>query len=603
MDDRRLLIAALLSLAVLIGWQLAFPPPEPTPRPATQQVVPESGGSAEEGATDAAPSRTPPATGETGSAPAATEATEPSVGETRSESEVSPEAIPSGRPQPAREAVEAGSEETIVVEENGTRAVFSNRGAQLVSWELLEHEDAEGGPVDLVRRRQDGPYFFGLTDRDGEPSSFDDRLFVSSRERDDEGLETLEFRYSGDDGEVVKRFRFRRNGLLEVDFHVAGPEGWGLVLGPGIRNPRVAELENRFSRRSGIYLHGEEELELIGSQGADAPIEVPGRDLRWFGLEDTYFLAVLIPDEAPDEVDFLPNLVVPGEATNSFRRIEQEPEGDDDELIRELELVVYPGGEEFRATAYLGAKNYERLSALGHSLKQTVRLGIFGFLARPLMWALLWIHDHLLSNYGWAIVLLTLVVRLVLFPLTHKSTVSMKKMQALNPQIQAIRQKYRPKLKDKKGRPNAEAQRKMNEEIMTLYRKEGVNPAGGCLPILLQMPVLFAFYSLLQAVVELRHAPWILWIQDLSAPDPYYVLPIVMGATQFIQQRLTPSAGDPMQRRIMMLMPAFFTILFLKFPSGLVLYWLTSNLWTIGQTAITNRLLNEQQSGSRAKKQ
>ena len=143
----------------------------------------------------------------------------------------------------------------------------------------------------------------------------------------------------------------------------------------------------------------------------------------------------------------------------------------------------------------------------------------------------------MVANYGWAIVFLTFLVRLVLFPLTHKSTVSMRKMQALNPQIQAIRQKYRAKLKDKKGRPNAEAQRKMNEEIMGLYKKEGVNPAGGCLPILLQMPVLFAFYSLLSAAVELRGAPWILWIQDLSAPDPYYVLPIVMGASQYVQQK------------------------------------------------------------------
>lgn len=167
----------------------------------------------------------------------------------------------------------------------------------------------------------------------------------------------------------------------------------------------------------------------------------------------------------------------------------------------------------------------------------------------------------------------------------------MRKMQGLNPQVQAIRQKYRAKLKDKKGRPNAEAQRKMNEEIMGLYKKEGVNPAGGCLPILLQMPVLFAFYSLLSAAVELRGAPWMLWIQDLSAPDPFYVLPIVMGASQYVQQKLMPAGGDPMQRRIMMLMPAFFTILFLKFASGLVLYWLTSNVLTIFQTAITNRLL------------
>jgi YidC/Oxa1 family membrane protein insertase len=198
-------------------------------------------------------------------------------------------------------------------------------------------------------------------------------------------------------------------------------------------------------------------------------------------------------------------------------------------------------------------------------------------LALPLLRALRWLHDNVVANYGWAIILLTIGIRIVLFPLMHKSTVSMQKMQELNPKIQAIRSKYRGKLKDKQGRPNSEAQRKMNEEVMALYKSEGVNPAGGCLPLLLQMPVLFAFYRLLSAAIELRQAPWLGWVQDLSAPDPFYILPIVMGASQFLQQKLTPSAADPMQRRIFALMPIFFTILFLGFPSGLVLYWLTNN--------------------------
>ena len=193
-------------------------------------------------------------------------------------------------------------------------------------------------------------------------------------------------------------------------------------------------------------------------------------------------------------------------------------------------------------------------------------LGFFGFFSKILLVGLQWIHGNIVGNYGWAIILMTVVIRIILFPLTHKSFVSMQKMQELNPKIQAIRQKYRSKLKDKQGRPNAEAQRKMNEEVMGLYKKEGVNPAGGCLPMLLQLPVLFAFYRLLSAAVELRHAPWMGWIQDLSAPDPFYILPLVMGASQFIQQKMTPSTADPMQRRIFMLMPVFFTVLFLGFP-------------------------------------
>ena len=183
---------------------------------------------------------------------------------------------------------------------------------------------------------------------------------------------------------------------------------------------------------------------------------------------------------------------------------------------------------------------------------------------------------------------MTIVLKIVLLPLTLTGYSSMQKMQRLNPKIQAIRERYRPKLRDKQGRMNPEAQRQMNEEVMALYKAEGVNPAGGCLPMLLQIPVFFAFYSVLSTSVELWHAPWIGWIHDLSAKDPLYVLPIVMGVTQFVQQKMTPAAADPMQRRMFQLFPVIFLIFSLQFPSGLVLYWLVNNLLTIAQQAIQN---------------
>jgi YidC/Oxa1 family membrane protein insertase len=206
------------------------------------------------------------------------------------------------------------------------------------------------------------------------------------------------------------------------------------------------------------------------------------------------------------------------------------------------------------------------------------------------MFGLQWIYHNVVSNYGWAIVLMTTLIKIVLLPLTHTSMVSAAKMQELNPKMQAVRNKYAGKLKDKQGRPNLEMQRKMNEEMMGLYKSEGVNPAGGCLPILLQLPVFIAFYNILPASVELRHAPWILWIHDLSAHDPYYVLPIVMGVTQFLQQMMMPPIGNPAQRKMMMMMPLVFTVLFVGFPSGLVLYWLTNNVLSIIQQAAYNRL-------------
>jgi len=289
-----------------------------------------------------------------------------------------------------------------------------------------------------------------------------------------------------------------------------------------------------------------------------------------------------------------PVVVIPGgdEGTTMFRPfrdLEELGEVEQD-LGRELYLFLQPQGNQLRMTAYLGAKEFERLAALPYGLEETIRLGWFKFLSLPLLWGVRWIHDNVVANYGWAIILMTILIRLILFPLTHKSTVSMQKMQEINPKVQAIRQKYRSKLKDKQGRPNPEMQRKMNEETMALYKTEGVNPAGGCLPMLLQIPVLFAFYNILSASIEIRHAPWILWITDLSAKDPLYVLPIVMGATQFLQQKMTPAAGDPMQRRMFALMPIFFTILFLGFPSGLVLYWLTNNVLGIGQQYLYKRM-------------
>jgi YidC/Oxa1 family membrane protein insertase len=250
---------------------------------------------------------------------------------------------------------------------------------------------------------------------------------------------------------------------------------------------------------------------------------------------------------------------------------------------------LVPAAAELAGTSYWGAKQYDRLASFPWGLERTVRWGWLGFLARPLLVSLQWIHAHLTPNYGWAIVLLTVALKIVLLPLSIASFKSMRKMQKLSPKMQAIRERYRPKLRDKQGRFNADMQRQMNEEIMALYRQEGVNPAGGCLPILVQLPIFFAFYQLLSTAVELWHSPWTLWVRDLTAPDPYYVLPLIMGATQVIQQRMTPPPPDPVQKRMLQAMPIVFTVFSLGFPSGLVLYWLTNNVLSIVQQAVYNR--------------
>ena len=202
----------------------------------------------------------------------------------------------------------------------------------------------------------------------------------------------------------------------------------------------------------------------------------------------------------------------------------------------------------------------------------------------PLLRALKWVNAFV-GNYGWSIIILTVLINLAMFPLRHKSVVSMRKMQDLQPQVKAIQDRY-AKLK-----VTDPARQKMNTELMNLYREKGVNPASGCFPMLLTMPVLLAFYALLSVAIELRGAPFAMWIKDLSTYDPYYVTPILMGASQFWQTKMTPMTGDPAQQRMMMFMPLMFMVFFLWMPSGLVLYWLVSNVWTIGQQYVTNRLI------------
>jgi YidC/Oxa1 family membrane protein insertase len=576
-DNRRLFLAALLSLAVLFLWQWIFPPekpqpPQPVEESAVGLVADATEGEVIRGVSDEV-------------APLASDgdATAAAVSGLDAADQPTPEAV----------VIRAEIEEEIVLETKDAIARFTNRGAQLVSYELKEHPDSEGGRVDLVRRRQEGPYPFGLVGADGEPHSLNRALFVVDRSES----AGVSFEYSGPEGAGRKEFDLSESGLMEVLIE-AGGEAFGVVLGPGVRNPSEAEQENRFSTKTAIYKRAGE-VELLAAAAVKERTIVSGDAVEWVGLQDNYFLSGWVTGSPLAEIIVQPYLELPGSDGSRFHPLlpGQELTGEEKDLPRELTCTIQPRGLVLEGSVYFGAKQYDRLKALAdprtgqpYGLEEAVALGFFGFFSKILLVGLQWIHGNIVGNYGWAIILLTVLIRIILFPLTHKSFASMQKMQELNPKIQAIRQKYRSKLKDKQGRPNAEAQRKMNEEVMGLYKKEGVNPAGGCLPMLIQMPVLFAFYRLLSAAVELRHAPWLGWIQDLSAPDPFYILPLVMGASQFIQQKMTPSTADPMQRRIFMLMPVFFTVLFLGFPSGLVLYWLTNNVLGIAQQGAYRRI-------------
>ena len=295
---------------------------------------------------------------------------------------------------------------------------------------------------------------------------------------------------------------------------------------------------------------------------------VPGEH-RWTALEDDYFIAALLPRT--------------GAALSRGRARDVAEVG---LVFRDIQLAagrsVEVGGD-----LYLGPKEWERLRALGVGLQaaQARNYGHFLWVGPPMWWfcvPLLWLMNFFGTwlpgqNYGVAIILLTVLVKVVFYPLSLKSMRSMKAMQALQPQVNALRSKYR-----------SDPQRVQREQ-MELFRKHGVNPMGGCLPMIVQIPIFYALYLTLQYSVELQGAPFLLWITDLSKKDPYYVLPILMGISMLVQQKMTPTVGDPRQAQIMLIMPVVFTFMFLEFPTGLVLYWLVNNCLSIAQQYLIDR--------------
>ncbi len=245
-------------------------------------------------------------------------------------------------------------------------------------------------------------------------------------------------------------------------------------------------------------------------------------------------------------------------------------------------LPFVKGSQAMKLEGYIGPKEYDTLAAIDPHLTEVIEYGFFTFISKPLFSALKAIY-HVVGNWGWAIVIITILLRLLLYPLTYKGMVSMNKMKALSPKVKEIREKY-------KSEPQ-----KMNAKMMELYKKHGANPMGGCLPMLLQIPIFFAIYRVLLNTVELKHAPWIGWIHDLSVMDPYFILPILMGATMFWQQHLTPNNfTDPMQEKIMKFLPLIFTFFFVTFPAGLTLYWFVNNLFSVAQQYYVNKLFEKE---------
>ncbi len=288
------------------------------------------------------------------------------------------------------------------------------------------------------------------------------------------------------------------------------------------------------------------------------------KGVKWSGFGDKYFLSAVISNGA-------------GISTVTLK----DQNGIVSQKFASLKTDIKPGqAVTSSCNLFLGPKDIDILKSQSAQLEEAIDLGWFSALAKPLLHSLKLLYRYV-HNYGLAIIVITVILKILFFPLTHKSYKSMKEMQKLQPMMQKLKDKFKD---DRDG---------LNRAVMELYKTHKVNPMGGCLPMIVQIPVFFGLYKALMFSIELRHAPFYFWLQDLSAKDPYYVTPIIMGATMFIQQKMTPTNMDPVQAKMMLALPVVFTFMFLSFPSGLVLYWLVNNILTIAQQAYINRTLKE----------
>ncbi len=465
---------------------------------------------------------------------------------------------------------EQGVEKEISITTDLYTAVFTTRGAKLKSWRLKKYKDKIGEDsqdIELIMAGGSEEFPMGVGFSKSVTHGIRDALFNASKDYLSlTGIgeqDSISFSWTSPEGiEVVKEFTFYDGKyLVDLDVSLLNLSNRDIkeeiVLSWKAR-PGTSEKANRFSFSGPVALVNGE-LEEVKVDKLDEERTYRG-GVKWAGYEDKYFISSIIPAEFENV-----NLRMSKPSTDIVSV----------DIIKSIDLRH---GEKasYRYTFYSGPKDLDRLKSAGSDLQKALNFGWFDVIAKPLLIFLKYINEFT-HNYGVAIILLTVVIKILFFPLTHKSYKSMKDMQKVQPLMLKIREKY------KNDRET------LNKETMALYRTHKVNPLGGCLPMILQIPVFFALYKALLGSIELRHAPFLLWINDLSAKDPYYITPIVMGATMFIQQKMTPTVGDPTQAKMMLLMPIVFTFMFLNFPSGLVIYWLVNNVLSIGQQLYINK--------------
>ena len=456
--------------------------------------------------------------------------------------------------------------------------LIDTRGGDLRQAELLQYPvDSKAPDVPVRLLNESLPDLFiiqsGLRTQSGvEPTHHITFTAPQTEYRLNAGQEVLEVPLAWRSPEgvtVTKRYRFRPNSyVVELEQEVAnqsaadwvGHQYRQLQRGEGSKD---ASSHFIYTYTGGVIYSPAEKYEKIEiSDMADANLS---RDISdgWAAMIQHYFLGAVIPDA--------------GEPNHYYSRV---LDGNRYVLGLVGPVVTVPAGaaHTFATRIFIGPKLQDDLGEVAPGLELTVDYGALTILAKPIFWLLEKIHA-LVGNWGWAIILLTLVIKLAFYKLSETSYRSMAQMRKLAPRLQALKERY------------GDDRQKLNQAMMDMYRTEKINPLGGCLPILIQIPVFIALYWVLLESVEMRQAPFILWLDDLSAKDPYYVLPLIMGVTMFIQQKLNPAPLDPVQAKVMMVLPFIFTVFFAFFPSGLVLYWVTNNVLSIAQQwVITKRV-------------
>ena len=544
--DKRLILFLVLSLTIILGYEYVLKELGIIQEPLFSEP------------SDSTPAVTPPPTD---TSPGSQPSTPPPA-----KASASPESQgqDAKTQSPRGEAVAA---ETVEVETDLYRAKFTTRGAVLTSWELKRYRSSSDGKslVQLVRQGGKFPEPLTVTTDDGAlAKEFRDGLYRVEKDFTtlDQGHPTghVTFYYAtpGSDVRLEKQLTFHTDSYI-VDI---------ALKSQGLAAPVKVELGTNF----GVVEWGEG---FIGSVGAavllddkietDAPeseVERKGA-MKWAALQDKYFISALIPN---------------GSASAWPRK-------QGEKLVSNaVRMPVDPSGGPIVLQLFAGPKEFDTLKNLQIRLEDTIDFGWFMFgswdtvraVAKPIFYVLRSINEYT-HNYGLTIILLTVGIKLLFVPLQYKSYTSMKKMQGIQPRVAALQEKF----KDDRDR--------LNKELIKLYRDHKVNPVGGCLPMLLQMPVFVSLFNILYMTIDLRQAPLGLWISDLSVQDPYYILPIIMGISMVVMQKIQPTTMDPTQAKLMLMLPALMTFLFINFPAGLVLYWLTNNILTIVQQFATDR--------------